>query len=70
MVESDVMVYPDFGKIGGFAGAAPGGSKEKSTCSKFLRGDAEVVTTKAKSSVYEHGCLGRPFEAKQTAPRP
>jgi uncharacterized cupin superfamily protein len=42
MVEPDVMVYPDFGKIGILGGAAPGGPKEKRTLSKFLRSDAEV----------------------------
>ncbi len=42
MVEPDVMVYPDSGKLGIFGGAAPGGSKEKRNFSKFLRGDAEV----------------------------
>jgi uncharacterized cupin superfamily protein len=42
MVEPDVMVYPDSGKIGLFAGSAPGGPKEKRTFSKFLRSDAEV----------------------------
>ena len=42
MVEPDVMVYPDSGKVGMFAGVAPGGPKEKRTFSKFLRSDAEV----------------------------
>src|SRR3712207_603349 len=42
MVEPDVMVYPDSGKVGIFGGAAPGGPKEDRTLSKFLRGDAEV----------------------------
>ena len=42
MVEPDIMVYPDSGKIGMFAGAAPGGPKAKRTFSKFLRSDAEV----------------------------
>lgn len=42
MVEPDVMVYPDSGKVGIFAGAAPGGPKEKRTFSKLLRSDAEV----------------------------
>ena len=42
MVEPDVMVYPDSGKVGIFGGAAPGGPKEKRTMSKFLRDDAEV----------------------------
>jgi uncharacterized cupin superfamily protein len=42
MVEPDVMIYPDSGKIGAFIGAAPGGPKEKRTLSKFLKGDAEV----------------------------
>ena len=42
MVEPDVMIYPDSGKIGIFGGAAPGGPKEKRTFSKFLREEAEV----------------------------
>ncbi len=42
MIEPDVMVYPDSGKVGIFAGAAPGGRKEERTFSKFLRSDAEV----------------------------
>ena len=42
MVEPDVMVYPDSGKVGIFGGAAPGGPKEKRTFSKFLRVEAEV----------------------------
>lgn len=42
MLEPDVMVYPDSGKVGIFGGAAPGGPGEKRTFSKFLRGDAEV----------------------------
>ena len=42
MIEPDAMIYPDFGKIGVFAGSAPGGPKEKRTFSRFLRGDAEV----------------------------
>jgi uncharacterized cupin superfamily protein len=42
MIEPDAMVYPDSSKIGLFAGAAPGGPKEKRTLSKFLRADAEV----------------------------
>ena len=42
MVEPDVMIYPDSGKVGIFGGAAPGGSKEKRTFSKFLREEADV----------------------------
>ncbi len=42
MIEPDIMVYPDSGKVGVFAGAAPGGSKEQRTFSKFLRSDVEV----------------------------
>src|SRR5829696_5030465 len=42
MVEPDVMVYPDSGKVGIFGGAAPGGPKEKRTFSKFLREEAEI----------------------------
>ena len=42
MVEPDVMIYPDSGKVGIFGGAAPGGPKEMRTFNKFLRSDAEV----------------------------
>lgn len=42
MVEPDVLVYPDSGKIGLFAGSAPGGPKEERTLNKYLRADAEV----------------------------
>jgi uncharacterized cupin superfamily protein len=42
MLEPDVMIYPDSGKVGIFGGAAPGGPKEKRTFNTFLRGDAEV----------------------------
>ena len=42
MREPDVMVYPDSDKVGIFAGAAPGGPKDRRTFSKFLRNDAEV----------------------------
>ena len=42
MIEPDVMIYPDSGKVGIFAGAAPGGDKQKRTFSKFLKSDAEV----------------------------
>jgi len=42
MIEPDVMVYPDSGKVGIFGGAAPGGPKGKRTFSKYLRGDVEV----------------------------
>jgi uncharacterized cupin superfamily protein len=42
MVEPDVMIYPDSGKVGIFGGAAPGGPKEERTFNTFLRGDAEV----------------------------
>jgi uncharacterized cupin superfamily protein len=36
------QIVNDSGKIGIFGGAAPGGSKEKRTFSKFLREEAEV----------------------------
>jgi uncharacterized cupin superfamily protein len=42
MIEPDVMIYPDSGKVGIFGGAAPGGPKGERTFSKFLRADAEV----------------------------
>ena len=41
MVEPDVMVYPDSGKVGNFSGAAPGGPKKR-TFNKCLPGEAEV----------------------------
>lgn len=37
MEEPDVMEYPDSGKFGVFAGAAPGGSKDKRTFSVFAK---------------------------------
>jgi uncharacterized cupin superfamily protein len=42
MVEPDVLVYPDSNKVGLFAGAAPGGARDRRTLQKFLRADAEV----------------------------
>jgi uncharacterized cupin superfamily protein len=42
MVEPDVTVYPDSGKVGILGGAAPGGPKEDRTFSKLLRDDTEV----------------------------
>lgn len=36
MREPDVTVYPDSGKVGVFAGAAPGGPKEQRTLNAFL----------------------------------
>lgn len=42
MIEPDIMLYPDTGKVGVFAGAPPGGPKEKRTLHAFLRGDATV----------------------------
>ncbi|MFL6648824.1 MAG: cupin domain-containing protein [Sulfurifustaceae bacterium] len=37
MVEPDIMLYPDSGKFGAFAGAAPGGAKDKRTFTYFGR---------------------------------
>lgn len=42
MIEPDVTVYPDTGKVGLFAGAAPGGPKEKRTVHTYLRTEATV----------------------------
>lgn len=42
MIEPDIMIYPDSGKVGVFAGAAPGGPKEKRTMSRFFRQGDEV----------------------------
>jgi hypothetical protein len=42
MIESDVLVYPDSGKLGVFAGTAPGGPRDARTLHKYLRADAEV----------------------------
>lgn len=42
MVEPDILIYPDSGKVGLFAGSAPGGPKEKRILQKYLRDDAGV----------------------------
>ncbi len=42
MIEPDVMGYPDSGKIGVAAGAAPGGDRAKRTLLKFFPQDADV----------------------------
>lgn len=42
MVHPDVVVYPDSGKIGVFAGAAPGGPPQDLTLRKFLSLAGEV----------------------------
>lgn len=42
MREPDVTVYPDSGKVGLFAGAAPGGDAAKRTLSAYLKADAVV----------------------------
>ncbi|MEM1032436.1 MAG: hypothetical protein AAGN82_18970, partial [Myxococcota bacterium] len=40
--EPDITVYPKSGKIGVFAGSAPGGPKGQRTLQAFLRADAAV----------------------------
>lgn len=42
MIEPDVTAYPDSGKIGVFAGAAPGGAKDQRTLGAFFPAEAEV----------------------------
>ncbi len=42
MIEPDVIVYPDSGKVGILAGSAPGGPKEQRTLHMFLRTDARM----------------------------
>lgn len=37
MIEPDIIAYPDSGKVGVFAGAAPGGSKEQLSLNAFFR---------------------------------
>lgn len=37
MIEPDIVAYPDSGKVGVFAGAAPGGSKEQRSLNAFFR---------------------------------
>jgi hypothetical protein len=37
MIEPDILAYPDSGKVGVFAGAAPGGSKQHRTLNAFFR---------------------------------
>lgn len=42
MIEPDISIYPDSGKIGIFAGSAPGGPREKRTVFKYVPGDIDV----------------------------
>ena len=42
MNEPDITVYPDDGKVGLYAGSAPGGEKDERTLSTYLDADAEV----------------------------
>ena len=42
MVEPDILIYPDSGKVGLFAGSAPGGPKGERTLQEYLRDDAAV----------------------------
>jgi len=42
MNEPDITVYPDDGKVGLYAGAAPGGPSDERTLSTYLDLDAEV----------------------------
>lgn len=39
MIEPDIVAYPDSGKVGVFAGAAPGGPKEQRSINAFFRND-------------------------------
>lgn len=41
-VEPDVLVYPDSGKVGIYAGATAGDPKEEEVFAEFLRGDVRV----------------------------
>jgi uncharacterized cupin superfamily protein len=42
MNDPDITVYPDHGKVGLYAGSAPGGDREKRDISTYLDADAEV----------------------------
>lgn len=42
MNEPDITVYPDDGKVGLYAGSAPGGDRDERTLSTYLDIDAEV----------------------------
>jgi uncharacterized cupin superfamily protein len=42
MISTDLSVYPESGKVGLFAGSAPGGSKEARFLDGFLRMEAKV----------------------------
>ncbi|MDP8963292.1 MAG: cupin domain-containing protein [Cyanobacteriota bacterium] len=42
MIEPDITAYPDSNKIGVFAGAAPGGAKEKRTLNAYFPTDSET----------------------------
>lgn len=42
MFQPDVMEYPDSGKVGAIAGAAPGGDKAQRRMCKFFKGEQDV----------------------------
>ena len=42
MIEPDLVAYPDSGKVGVFAGAAPGGTKEKRTIHAYFYTDTQT----------------------------
>ena len=42
MVEPDIVLYPDSGKVGLFAGSAPGANPKKRTVSKWVMGEPEM----------------------------
>jgi len=42
MREPDITVYPDSNKVGMFAGAAPGGDKQRRALNAFFKRDAAV----------------------------
>ena len=42
MLEPDLSVYPDSGKVGFFAGSAPGGSPERRSVEGFVRLESRV----------------------------
>jgi len=42
MIEPEVSIYPDSGKVGLFTGSAPGGDQKKRTLTRFIRPGCEA----------------------------
>lgn len=62
VVEPDVLIYPDSGKVGVYAGESAGNQKEGEAIAKFLRNDAGV------GYYYLHGAEVDYFDGEEGGP--